>query len=456
MPVVLRRLRRPRACLGAALLLVGCEVGPDFERPAPPDGHRLHGASRWPGKPHPRRCRGRRGAALCAGSRHPRAMVDPVPFAGLERAGRSGDRRQPDPAGGAGGAAPGLGKRLRRSRASLFPTVTAGFSPSRNKTATGAVTPVAASGNPYYSLYTAQVTVSYTPDVFGGTRRQIESLVASAEAQRFRARSHLSDLDVQRRRRGGAGGIVARADRGDRGNRQNRRLNHWTSCASSWRSARSPAPMWRRVEASLAQAQATAAAAAKAAGGRARPVDRADRTVSEPGTGRKIRPRRTAIAARSAGEPAVEARRAAPRCALRRGRGACRQRRDRRRHRQSAAAIHPDRQPRRHRRSRSAQLFMTPGTAFWTLAGNVTQTVFDAGTLLHKQRAAEAAFDEAAAAVPQHRHRRTAERRRHPARAAIGCRHADGDLRRRARRLRQPRNRAPPIRTWRARLSRRC
>src|SRR5437588_4069484 len=40
---------------------------------------------------------------------------------------------------------------------------------------------------------------------------------------------------------------------------------------------------------------------------------------------------------------------------------------------------------------------MTPGTAFWTVAGNVAQTVFDAGTLLHKKRAADAAFDQAAA-----------------------------------------------------------
>jgi NodT family efflux transporter outer membrane factor (OMF) lipoprotein len=43
------------------------------------------------------------------------------------------------------------------------------------------------------------------------------------------------------------------------------------------------------------------------------------------------------------------------------------------------------------------QLFITPGTAFWTVAGNVAQTIFDAGTLLHKKRAADAAFDEAAA-----------------------------------------------------------
>ena len=44
-----------------------------------------------------------------------------------------------------------------------------------------------------------------------------------------------------------------------------------------------------------------------------------------------------------------------------------------------------------------SQFFATPGTAFWTVAGNVAQTVFDAGTLLHKKRAADAAFDQAAA-----------------------------------------------------------
>jgi NodT family efflux transporter outer membrane factor (OMF) lipoprotein len=36
-----------------------------------------------------------------------------------------------------------------------------------------------------YSLYTAQVTVGFTPDVFGGNRRQVESLLGQAEAQRF-------------------------------------------------------------------------------------------------------------------------------------------------------------------------------------------------------------------------------------------------------------------------------
>ncbi len=39
----------------------------------------------------------------------------------------------------------------------------------------------------------------------------------------------------------------------------------------------------------------------------------------------------------------------------------------------------------------------TPATAVWSIVGGVTQTLFDAGTLLHKKRAAVAAFDQAAA-----------------------------------------------------------
>ncbi|MBV8913639.1 MAG: efflux transporter outer membrane subunit, partial [Acetobacteraceae bacterium] len=66
-----------------------------------------------------------------------------------------------------------------------FPNVSASFSPSYNKTATGSVSAASASGNPYYSLNTAQLSVSFVPDVFGGTRRAVESAVAQAEAQRF-------------------------------------------------------------------------------------------------------------------------------------------------------------------------------------------------------------------------------------------------------------------------------
>jgi NodT family efflux transporter outer membrane factor (OMF) lipoprotein len=43
-----------------------------------------------------------------------------------------------------------------------------------------------------------------------------------------------------------------------------------------------------------------------------------------------------------------------------------------------------------------SQLF-TSGTGFWALAANLTQPIFQGGTLLHRQRVAEAAYDQAAA-----------------------------------------------------------
>jgi NodT family efflux transporter outer membrane factor (OMF) lipoprotein len=42
------------------------------------------------------------------------------------------------------------------------------------------------------------------------------------------------------------------------------------------------------------------------------------------------------------------------------------------------------------------QLFQ-PGNGFWSVAGSLDQTIFDAGALLHKRRAADAAMDQAAA-----------------------------------------------------------
>ena len=71
-------------------------------------------------------------------------------------------------------------------KGTLFPTVTA------NPQAQGSRAPALDLQSPLqnqnqflYSLYTPQVLVSFNPDVFGGNRRQIESLEATAENQRF-------------------------------------------------------------------------------------------------------------------------------------------------------------------------------------------------------------------------------------------------------------------------------
>lgn len=66
-----------------------------------------------------------------------------------------------------------------------FPQISAGLSGSRNLTPTRTVAPFSSSGNPYYSLITPELNVSFVPDVFGANARAVESLAAQAENQRF-------------------------------------------------------------------------------------------------------------------------------------------------------------------------------------------------------------------------------------------------------------------------------
>jgi NodT family efflux transporter outer membrane factor (OMF) lipoprotein len=75
---------------------------------------------------------------------------------------------------------------VEAQKGTLFPTVTA------NPQAQGAKAPGLDLQSPlqnqnryFYSLYTPQLAISFNPDVFGGNRRQIESLEAQAENQRF-------------------------------------------------------------------------------------------------------------------------------------------------------------------------------------------------------------------------------------------------------------------------------
>src|ERR1700730_4238020 len=73
---------------------------------------------------------------------------------------------------------------VRAQRGLYFPTITAGFALSRNQNA-GQPSPALASSVLLYDLYQAQLNASWTLDVFGANRRQVESLQAQADAQRF-------------------------------------------------------------------------------------------------------------------------------------------------------------------------------------------------------------------------------------------------------------------------------
>ncbi|MGB9435009.1 MAG: efflux transporter outer membrane subunit [Candidatus Acidiferrum sp.] len=69
-------------------------------------------------------------------------------------------------------------------RGFYYPSVSAGFSGTHAKSSSN-LSPVTNTNSLNYSLYTPQVSVSFVPDVFGLNRRTVESLKAQQEQARF-------------------------------------------------------------------------------------------------------------------------------------------------------------------------------------------------------------------------------------------------------------------------------
>jgi len=276
----------------------------------------------------------------------------------------------------------------------FFPTVAASFSPSRNKTATGALSPASSSGSPYFSLYTGQVAVSYMPDVFGGTRREVESLAATAEFQQFQLEATYLTLtsnvvaaavqEASLRGQIAATEEIIKIQTGSLDILQKQLALGQVAGADV-----------AAVEATLAQAQATLPPLQKqlavqrdlltALIGRLpsqEPAEKFELTalqlprdlpVSLPSKLVDQRPDVRSAEAQlhtASAQIGVAVAAQLPQFTLTGNAGTA--------------------------SNMISQFITTPGTAFWSVAGNVAQTVFDAGTLLHKKRAADAAFDEAA------------------------------------------------------------
>jgi NodT family efflux transporter outer membrane factor (OMF) lipoprotein len=75
----------------------------------------------------------------------------------------------------------------KAQRTSFLPLLQGSFAAQRARNAvdTLANPTTFAQVNPYYNLFTAQLALSYTPDVFGGMRRSLEASRAGVEAMRF-------------------------------------------------------------------------------------------------------------------------------------------------------------------------------------------------------------------------------------------------------------------------------
>src|SRR4029079_2971272 len=162
------------------LVLVGCAVGPDSQTPSPPDvGSFLPG-----GRSDPASGDRVAGRTMLRGGEVPAAWWELFRSHSLDQLVQEGIAFNADLTAAEAAVRVAQANALAQ-RGALFPVVTGSFDALRQKTP-APLSPDVVSGNNPFSLYTAQVNVSYVLDVWGRTRRQIESADAQAEAQAFR------------------------------------------------------------------------------------------------------------------------------------------------------------------------------------------------------------------------------------------------------------------------------
>ena len=166
----------------ATLTVCAC-VGPNFHRPAPPAPTRF---TAEPLPPETASASGPGGAAqtFLAGADVPTNWWTLFGSAQLDALVATALRANPDVHSAQAALRQAL-ENTAAQRGSYFPAVQGEFDASRNRNATGVLAPDLASGTPLFNLFTPQVTVSFVPDIFGANRRQVESLAAQAEAARF-------------------------------------------------------------------------------------------------------------------------------------------------------------------------------------------------------------------------------------------------------------------------------
>jgi NodT family efflux transporter outer membrane factor (OMF) lipoprotein len=185
-----------------ASMLAACAVGPDFKQPTAPD------ASGYSTKPMVETTAT---AKDPAGDAQHFVMGRDIPFAWWEQFQSAKLNALVEEALRANPTIPAAQAALHQAqefteaqRGFFYPTVSAQFTPERQKLAgnlgsnapglQGSGRNIQSAQNPsgphyvspvYYNFYTASLAISYTPDIFGSNRRQVESLQAQADALRY-------------------------------------------------------------------------------------------------------------------------------------------------------------------------------------------------------------------------------------------------------------------------------
>jgi NodT family efflux transporter outer membrane factor (OMF) lipoprotein len=168
--------------LAALSLLAGCAVGPNFKKPAPPPVKSYtpapvkatSSATNLTGGEAQRFISGQDIAADWWTLFHSKPLN-----ALIERSLKANPNLK-----AAQAALVVARENLKAQYGSYYPAITGSFSATHQKTP-AVIAPVPNNNDLYFDLFTPQVSVSYVPDVFGLNRRTVESLRAQAEQARF-------------------------------------------------------------------------------------------------------------------------------------------------------------------------------------------------------------------------------------------------------------------------------
>jgi len=179
MGLVMSRL----AALAMVVGLSACAVGPNFKRPAPPAAPGYGSAS---SQTETSSAPGTAGAVqrLVAGMDVPAQWWTLFQSPKLTHLVEQAMKGNPN-VDAAAAALRQAHELYSAQRTSYFPTIQGAFGAGRSQYANNAIANPTVSPTSIYSLYTAQLSLSYAPDVFGATRRSVEAAQAQAENSRF-------------------------------------------------------------------------------------------------------------------------------------------------------------------------------------------------------------------------------------------------------------------------------
>jgi NodT family efflux transporter outer membrane factor (OMF) lipoprotein len=183
LPLLILLLSKRVVIAAVAATLAGCAAGPNFTHPAPPAVN-SYLAEPLPDQTESTSVTGGDTQHLKSASEVPAQWWTEFNSPALDTLIDSAFKNSPS-IQEAQAALREANENYYAQRGSLLPVVAANYSFERQRNATGTLSPTLTSGESVFNLHTAQVNVSYVLDVFGGVRRQTESLQAQAEAQKF-------------------------------------------------------------------------------------------------------------------------------------------------------------------------------------------------------------------------------------------------------------------------------